>query len=307
MFRNPIKTVRNRVLVVTMWLVVAIIVSVLFYLRLPQTHVHLVAAASNVMFRMEKGFPEGGPEVFSDWFVTGEDFLNEPKIIEIPYWNWQPGTFFIIGQSMREYPEQLAISAWGIGKVDVKSGTIYFAKENSKRWIFFGLPRLLDANNNLVVGANKKWIKEISIQVSSLAVRSLIGRALTMKYQAANPSPRLTAQQWETLKQESLLETATVSIMGKKISLNSGDALWLDGDVGELRAFDVDEDRIKFTYDAQVKSIFTRTGGKVINLMPTVFEYLMSFSILAQGISVFLGLGLLIFSTFRWWPNAETD
>ena len=322
MTRNSPRKIRYRTMVLTMWIVVACLVGVSFVIRLPSVHVHMNITAANVMFRMMDRFPEDGPEVFSPWFVTGRDFLDEPEVVKVRSWNWRPGTHFLIGQSQRYYPPyHIAIAAWGAGEVNVVFDWLDFSEIGPDRWIFFGIPRLLDPREELVIGANRKWITENSIRISNLAVRSVTGAELTMEYQAANPSPHLGERKQETLRQESLVDRATIKILGKEFSLNPGDALWLDDDEGELRELNYEGNpndinpqprnrkpqtpapKRRHLSDGRVGSIYARTEGKEVSLKPTIFDYLMSLPMLAKGISVILGLGTMIFLTVKWWRN----
>ena len=298
------RKMQYRTLVVTMWIVAACLVGASFVIRLSSVHVHMNITSANVMFRMIDRFPEDGPEVFSPWFVTGQDFLDEPKIVRVHSWSWRPGTYFLIGQSQRYYPPyHIAIAAWRTGEASVVFDWLKFSEIGPDRWIFFGIPRLLESSGELVIGANRTWITEDPIRISNLAVRSVTGAELTMEYQAANTSPLLDERKKDTLRQESLVERATIKILGNEVSLNDGDALWLDDDEGDLRRLNREGNRMTFTYDGSVGSIYARTEGKKVNLKPTIFDYLMSFPVLAKGISVILGLGTMIFLTVKWWRN----
>ena len=291
------RTFKNRTIIIAMWAVVSLLVGLSFCIRLPSVPAYMEVSAPNVQFRLESDFPTGGPKAFSDWFLHGENFELDPKLLKFGLGRLPIGTTLSIGQSDRYFPPlHLALAAWGSGKARIIYDWLQITKDKDARWIFFGIPKFGEDS--------ERTVQVRPFKVSNLAFRSVTGAALALQYQASEPPP-LSAEETNVLRRESLVNSAIIKILGEVIELNSGDVLWLSEDVGEIRYMQIFDNEIQFIYDGRVRSMSARTSGQETNLIPTIFEWLMSFSIISKGISIVLVLGGILFVSIRWWPKAR--
>lgn len=289
-----VRLTRYQFLVVGMWIAVTLAVALSFVIRVPCASIHIEATAENVMFSTS-GLELLSPSGVRDWFLHAQDFRDGSEQLDVTLWALPKGSKVMLGKSDRYYPPyHLALAAWGPGTPNVEHGFLRFVSRDEGWWILFGVP-VFDSEEDRAISQ--------PFEVYELAVRSVTGAALSLDYEASELR-LLSTEQVEVLQEESRVVDASIRMMGQETKLNSGDALWFGADHGEIRTLNVSDDSVHFTYDGVVESVFAITGGRKVELTPSVFVWLMSFSIVSKGVVIALGLGGMVFATVNWWKRA---
>lgn len=320
--------VRRRWPVVAVLLITLTLLSVLLFVRVPQTEVELDVRLSQVSFVLEKPALISEPLALKSLGVVGLQELGLPRSRQAPARrlsaaNGQPlalelapaadegqtGLLTLGGLLLPSGTHVLLSTAEADGgfRLELKADDLPVYVTAKGRLHVTGLPegdRVLDipSPRSVELRAGSDWLELVILPREGTKIRfatQLTAGSLTMaRVEDFMDADQTVVRQLSTLLSGNLYFEA---LNGQKYELRPREALRFERSLGAIRSISLEQDAISLHYRGIVKGMETGGTESGRSLMPTLLDWIKA----QHGLSLLWGSTLYLFglvlSVLRWW------